>query len=965
MPSSPLVPSSQPLWSASSPSTSPPWLTTSSSTSRSPSSSSTSASRMMFVHVCIRRQRRESGLGGIGSRTHGSKGTLTSPNILEALLNPGGMVFGPSVLGHKKILGQLLFPIKGALVLETVASIGIMFFYFVCCVKMDVVTVLKTEKLAMVLGISVFSFTLVIPTALAYLLTKYVPMDKTLAQALPIISVSQTLTVFISISVLLTDLKVLNSDIGRLTMSVAVFADIAGFIALVFLFSLHLNQSGSIVNLAILMIATVLLLLVIILVLRPTVLWLVKHSGGGLVNEICLVCIFLFFLLSGLLSELIGHHYVMGPLILGLAIPEGPPIGTALVTKLDTLCRIFLYPIYLAVNGLQTDIFKIDMQSMWIVTLVLVVAFFVKIAAVMLPGYYYNLPMKECCVIGLFLNGRGIGELCTYNLWAGTKLLSEQEFSLMVISIVVVNAIIAPLIKFIHDPSEQYQTGRRCTIQHTRRDSELRVMVCIYKNVNLPTILNLLEASYASRDSTVMVTALVLVELQGRSRPILVANQPYGGLGSVSRNANHIDNALRQYAKQNEEYVSVQSFTSISRFDTIYDDVCRISLDSRSNILIVPFHKIWEIDGTVEVSHRSIRTMNIKVLEKAPCSVGILVDRGTLSASPSPLLARAAFYVAVFFMGGPDDAEALAYGTRMAKHQHVFLTVVRFLLFGEENSKDRKRESDLIDEYRYYNAGNRRFEVLDEVVKDGIDLSRCIRKLVDYFDLVMVGREHPESVVFEGHDQWSECPELGVIGDMLSSQDFVTKASVLIVQQPRIRGTFVKPHVNSVPNHKDQLVHDFPIDDTLSPSCTISVDKSDRVDVSTFLATDLDVVVLCTSILSLSEVVRSMPLTSLKRPTLFVDVLSVKEHPKDLLLRVLPEESDILCTHPMFGPVTGKNGWRDLTFMYDKVRIRDEATCSSFIQIFASELENLEHALYKVKETLLQRMNEEQGSRKN
>ncbi|KHN04797.1 arogenate dehydrogenase 1, chloroplastic-like [Glycine soja] len=108
-------------------------------------------------------------------------------------------------------------------------------------------------------------------------------------------------------------------------------------------------------------------------------------------------------------------------------------------------------------------------------------------------------------------------------------------------------------------------------------------------------------------------------------------------------------------------------------------------------------------------------------------------------------------------------------------------------------------------------------------------------------------------------------------------------------------------------------------------------------DVSAFLAADIDVIVLCTSILSLSEVVGSMPLTSLKRPTLFVDVLSVKEHPRELLLRELPEDSDILCTHPMFGPQTANNGWADHTFMYDKVRIRDEATCSSFIQIFATE----------------------------
>lgn len=108
-------------------------------------------------------------------------------------------------------------------------------------------------------------------------------------------------------------------------------------------------------------------------------------------------------------------------------------------------------------------------------------------------------------------------------------------------------------------------------------------------------------------------------------------------------------------------------------------------------------------------------------------------------------------------------------------------------------------------------------------------------------------------------------------------------------------------------------------------------------DITAFLDTDMDVILLCTSISSLSEVVGSMPLACLKRPTLFVDVLSVKEHPKNLLLKVLPEESDILCTHPMFGPVSGKNGWQNLTFMFDKVRIKDEITCSKFLQIFASE----------------------------
>ncbi|KAJ8769433.1 hypothetical protein K2173_002923 [Erythroxylum novogranatense] len=108
-------------------------------------------------------------------------------------------------------------------------------------------------------------------------------------------------------------------------------------------------------------------------------------------------------------------------------------------------------------------------------------------------------------------------------------------------------------------------------------------------------------------------------------------------------------------------------------------------------------------------------------------------------------------------------------------------------------------------------------------------------------------------------------------------------------------------------------------------------------DVSEFLGTINDVILICTSILSLPEVLQSMPLHTLKRPTLFADVLSVKEFPRDVLLRVLPEESDVLCTHPMFGPESGKNGWNDLAFVYEKVRIRDKSTCSSFLRIFESE----------------------------
>ncbi|KAL6603287.1 hypothetical protein ACP70R_043648 [Stipagrostis hirtigluma subsp. patula] len=102
-----------------------------------------------------------------------------------------------------------------------------------------------------------------------------------------------------------------------------------------------------------------------------------------------------------------------------------------------------------------------------------------------------------------------------------------------------------------------------------------------------------------------------------------------------------------------------------------------------------------------------------------------------------------------------------------------------------------------------------------------------------------------------------------------------------------------------------------------------------------------DVVLLATSILSAEAVVRSLPVHRLRRDTLFADVLSVKEFPKNLLLGALPEELDIICTHPMFGPESARDGWGGLPFVFDRVRVGDcparRARADAFLDIFARE----------------------------
>ncbi len=98
----------------------------------------------------------------------------------------------------------------------------------------------------------------------------------------------------------------------------------------------------------------------------------------------------------------------------------------------------------------------------------------------------------------------------------------------------------------------------------------------------------------------------------------------------------------------------------------------------------------------------------------------------------------------------------------------------------------------------------------------------------------------------------------------------------------------------------------------------------------------LDIVLMSVSIVSFEGVLKSIPSHYFKGK-LVVDVLSVKKHPKNVLLDTLPKDAEILCTHPMFGPDSGGHGLASLPFVYDRVRIlsnEGEQRCKAFLSSF-------------------------------
>lgn len=189
-------------------------------------------------------------------------------------------------------------------------------------------------------------------------------------------------------------------------------------------------------------------------------------------------------------------------------------------------------------------------------------------------------------------------------------------------------------------------------------------------------------------------------------------------------------------------------------------------------------------------------------MRSAPCSVGILVDRGFGSIEKISK-SSVSVHLAVIFIGGRDDREALAYASRVSKHPGVKLTVIRFLvdtsseslMFAAHKIPTAKEEEEirLDDEYfaQFYEknvvAGHSSY--MEKHLANSAETFSTLRSFEGQYSLLIIGKgSGVNSLLTKGMNDWEQCPELGPIGDVLSGPEFSTSISVLIIQQHRSKG---------------------------------------------------------------------------------------------------------------------------------------------------------------------------------
>ncbi|XP_038706156.1 cation/H(+) antiporter 24 isoform X2 [Tripterygium wilfordii] len=671
---------------------------------------------------------------------------------------------------------------------------GFMYFLFISGVKMDLTLVKKSGRKHVVIAFLGVLAPILAVIGLSCIIRPL--MDKELAKdsSIGAVAASVAIPAFPVLFPILKELNLLSSEVGRMALSTAIISDAIGLNAIAGFEAIKQGEAKSTYTIWY-VISTIVLALFMVTVVRKFMIWIIERTPEGKpVDQSYVTIILLGVLVIGFLTDMFGIAIGNGPLWLGLVIPDGPPLGSTLVDKSETFIMEILMPFSFTYIGLYTDVYSmasIGWSGVAPLFYMVLIGYAFKFIATLLPSLFYNIPVRDSLTLSLIMSLRGQVEILLFLHWMDKKIIGIPRFSLMILLTMAVTAVATPLIAFFYDPTRPYMVNKRRTIQHTPPNTDIGIILCIHDQESVNGLINLLEISYPTTTSRFSVYAIHLVELLGRAAPVFVDHDKEEEDDRYC-NAHTADDtiysALKLYQEVRAEFVNIHAFTVQAPNRTMYQNICEMALLNKATIIIVPYHK-EHLDGVTGIVRRGIQSVNSSVLVHAPCSVGVLVDKGELRQPIVGLRVRKVeLNFVVLFLGGADSREALAYADRMVMNPDVTLTVIRFLSHNNEgdNEMEKKLDDGIVTSFWVKNEANDRVLYREVVVKNGEETVAAIQALNDgLYDLWIVGRQQGiNPVLLEGLSNWSEnIQELGVIGDIVAMADFASNGSVLVIQQ--------------------------------------------------------------------------------------------------------------------------------------------------------------------------------------
>ena len=560
--------------------------------------------------------------------------------------------------------------------LSLAANVGLILFLFLVGLEVDLRIMVTNWRIALSVGAAGMALPFGLGCAIAYGLYHQFRTDPGLVPIsfgtyMLFVGVAMAITAFPVLCRILTELKLLQNQVGVIVLSAGVGNDVIGWILLALCVAL-VNAGSGITALYVLLVAVAYVLFLVYAV-RPAFLWIVKRTGSiqnGPTQSIVALTV-LMTLASAFFTGIIGVHPIFGAFLIGLICPHDGGFAIKLTEKIEDLVSVFFLPLYFALSGLSTNIGLLDTGITWAYVIgVIAVAFTGKVVGGTIAARLCKLVWRESFTVGILMSCKGLVELIVLNIGLQAKILSQRTFTIFVVMALVTTFATTPLTSALYPLWYQKKIaawkrgeidwdGNRLTpeenqdddIKEKRDPSETqRLLVCLRLD-SLPSLFSFLSLLSSEKAGAVTKQSHPRKRAITERTPLL--NKPLKAhglrifeltdrLSSVMKESEVDDyserdpvvNAFRAFGQLN--HLAVSGEVQIVPEDFYAETLNGSATNQNSDLVLLPWSETGAI-GEAAYSHFLNATSESfsnasqnhfvrQFLAHAPCNAAILVD---------------------------------------------------------------------------------------------------------------------------------------------------------------------------------------------------------------------------------------------------------------------------------------------------------------------------------------------------
>jgi Kef-type K+ transport system membrane component KefB len=366
----------------------------------------------------------------------------------------GGILLGPSLFGQLWPVGRdWLFPRPVLTALDAAAQLGLAMFMFLLGSELRMARAPgRRSTIALVVSGSVgvpflagAAFALVAGDALAGSASR--------SAHVLFLGLAVSITALPVLARILTDLRLSYAPEGTLALAAAAVGD--GIAWLVLTAILLVIGVGSLAQAGVRALATVALLLVTFLGIRPLLARLIGRFDGreGVILPPVLTSAALAYAAA---TQLLGLHPVVGAFLFGTIMPADSAVVARLRERLRGFTLTILLPLFFAGVGLNTSVGLLGGSlSHWLLMGLLLVAAATKFAGAAAGARTAGLGRRAALRLGGLMNCRGVTEIVVASIGYQYGLINRLGLTMLVLMAVATTAMTGPLVRALSPPSPE------------------------------------------------------------------------------------------------------------------------------------------------------------------------------------------------------------------------------------------------------------------------------------------------------------------------------------------------------------------------------------------------------------------------------------------------------------------------------------------------------------------------------